>query len=113
MNVEPGLEARIRFADAVQAATDAEFAGVKATARKSGRNAAYPFVPVLAYPAPPAGGLPHVEQVRALAFETRPAAVGAAERVLFEMRVSFTRKLADPTKRALRESRGLPREVPS
>jgi hypothetical protein len=105
-------DSQIQFADDVQAATDREYAGVRATARKAGRNPRYPFVPVLIHSAGGVRGQGRTEQIRGAAYATRAAAVDMAEQALWDRRVAFTRQLGDPRQRALRTSRGLPRDVP-
>lgn len=119
MTGDAALDARIRFADDVQAAVDRAYAGVTPTARKLGRGADRPHVPALRYPDTSGhghysgGGRDGVEQILGLAYASRGEAVEAARRVLFNRQVGLTQKLTDPRHRALREYHGLPREIPS
>lgn len=76
------------------------------TARKSGRTDRWPYVPVIDHGT-------HVEQIRGLAYATRPEAMYAAERHLDQARATLARHLAEPRYRALREQYGLPREIDS
>lgn len=80
-----------------------------ASARKSGRNPLWPYVPVIVHTDDL--GVDHQEQVLGLAFETRPEAVAAAQRRIVARRAQLAEKLANPRYRALRESYGLPREI--
>lgn len=78
-----------------------------ASARKTGRNPKWPYVPVLLDDQ----GRQH--QILARAFETRSEAVAYAEDHLARGRALLAEQLAMPNKRALREWHGLPREMES
>ncbi len=75
---------------------------------KRGRNARYPYVPVIRH----VGGYrPRTEQLLGLAYATRTDAITAAERAIDRRRAKLAYDLAEPCMRALREQSGLPREV--
>jgi hypothetical protein len=86
-------------------AYDARVGRSTPTARKTGRNPKWPYVPVLIL----SGG--QQQQIRGLAYATRPEAIAAAERHIAAIRRRVERDLADPACRALREHYGLPREI--
>lgn len=77
----------------------------KASARKRGSNAAFPYVPVIER------GERSQNPLRGLAYATREEAVAAAQRHLDALRDNLARQLAEPRYRALREHHGLPREI--
>lgn len=81
----------------------------KATAAKRGRNANWPWVPIVNL-GPRARGV-KTWQVRGKAFATRDEAVTCAERAIEHVRAKRERMLLDPRQRALREAYGLPREI--
>lgn len=81
-----------------------------ASARKTGRNPAWPYVPVVLEPADDAGRT-FQRQIRARAFATRAEAVAYAERHIAQRRRDLEAKLADPRYRALRSFHGLPAEM--
>lgn len=82
-----------------------------ATARKQGRNPRFPYVPVILITDDV--GVTRQSQIKGLAYATREEAVDAAERHIWNVRAKLAIDLADPTKRALREQHGLPRELDS
>lgn len=98
------------FTDA--AASDA--AKSTPSAQKRGRNARWPYVPVILHadsgPHARAGGI-RQEQILRKAFATRDEAINYAAEVIERRRADLERKLADPVQRALREWHGLPREL--
>lgn len=80
-----------------------------ASARKTGRNPTWPYVPVIIsthY------GRKTQSQLTKVAFATRNEALEHAQRHLDTVRADIAGKLADPRYRALREQYGLPRELP-
>lgn len=82
------------------------------SARKSGRDPRWPYVPVLLHD--DSHGRPghtRQEQLLGVAYETRGEAVAYAEGHLVGLRRDLERKLAMPTGRALREQHGLPRDL--
>lgn len=81
------------------------------TARKTGRDARWPYVPVIDYAGTPSSPKPHQEQVRGLAYATREEALAAAAHRIDRLRLDLAIKLADPRYRALREQYDLPREI--
>lgn len=93
------MNTSVQIADAV-AATD--FGAP--TARKTGRNPAWPYVPVVLHG-------DRQEQILGKAFATRPEAVAHATKVISHRRTVLARQLADLRYRALREAHGLPREL--
>ena len=98
--------------DAFAEAASKAYAGYKATARKSGRRAEWPYVPVLDRD-PNQRGCDRVHRlsIRGLAFATRDEAVACAERHLSNLIKFMEKRLRDPRHRALREHHGLPREI--
>lgn len=83
------------------------------TARKTGRDPRWPYVPVirptvseLDRPGPPGH-----RQVLGVAYATRDEAIAAAARHIEALRASLAVKLANPGARLLREQYGLPREL--
>lgn len=80
------------------------------SARKSGRNWRYPYVPIVKWVDDV--GAERTTQRLARAFATRDEAVDYAREHLERCRVELARDLRDPRKRALRQFHGLPREVP-
>lgn len=79
-----------------------------ATARKTGRDARWPYVPVIAHSDSPRG---HVTQIRGLAYATRTEAIEAGQAHLDALRAKIAVDLTRPSHRALRQHHGLPREV--
>ncbi|MGF7123297.1 hypothetical protein AB4Z09_25745 [Rhodococcus sp. TAF43] len=73
---------------------------------KRGRNARWPYVPILEL----TGG--RTQQLRGLAYATRGEAVAQAEREIETARASLARRLLVSRHRSLREQFGLPRELP-
>lgn len=78
-----------------------------ATARKTGRDPRWPYVPVLILP----GERRVAQQILGKAFATRSEAVAHAVAVVEANRISLAKRLADPRERALREHHGLPRDI--
>jgi hypothetical protein len=79
------------------------------SARRAGRNPAYPYVPIILL----RDGLhEHKQQITPHAFQTRREAVDFAGYVLDQLGPSIRHRLQDPRERALRELCGLPRELP-
>lgn len=96
---------------AYTAAVDAAYFG-EPTARKTGRNPKWPYVPVIAYNVVPGGPLvPRTHVLVKRAFATRAEAVDYAAAVIARMRASHVAQLAEPRHRALREQYGFPREL--
>lgn len=87
----------------------------KATARKTGRNPKWPYVPIIDHSAGESArvGVPltRTEQIRKRAFATRAEAIYHAEQVILARGWHLKRQLADPRMRALREQHGLPRDI--
>ena len=81
------------------------------SARKSGRDHRWPYVPVLRYRTGGPGGAGYEKQLLGLAYATRIGALEAAERNVSIQRSHLAVQLAQPHKRALREHHGLPREI--
>ncbi|MGV9679090.1 hypothetical protein ACWDSJ_27730 [Nocardia sp. NPDC003482] len=81
-----------------------------AAAAKRGRNPAYPYVPVVKWDL---DGQPRTTQLKGLAYKTREEAVARAQRQIDAERAGLARKLRERGYRALRESYGLPRELPA
>lgn len=86
----------------------------KASARKSGRDPRWPFVPIIDWSErlEREGGFQRTEQVLGLAYETRAEAVAAAQAMIDKRRAAMDADLRDPRKWALREWHGLPRDLP-
>lgn len=98
--------------DAIAQAAAAAYAGHKATARKSGRRAEWPYVPVIDRdPGERGCDRVHKLSVRGLAFATREEAVAAAEMHLAGLVTFLDKRLRDPRHRALRQQHGLPTEL--
>jgi hypothetical protein len=81
----------------------------KPSAAKRGRRSEWPYVPVIDYGI---SHFPQTEQIRARAFATREEAVLDAEAMIAQRRAALAEKLGKRNLRALRESHGLPRELP-
>lgn len=79
-----------------------------ASARKTGRDPRWPYVPVVAHTDSPRG---YVKQVMGLAYATRPEAIARAQAHIDALRRRLAGDLATPRMRALREQHGLPREI--
>jgi hypothetical protein len=81
------------------------------SARKTGRDPRWPYVPVIIHQ----GGVSVVgtrqEQIVRRAFETRDEAIEYADRVIIARRAHLANQMAQPQNRALREHHGLPREI--
>lgn len=78
-------------------------------AYKRGRDARWPYVPVVLVTNDV--GRTVQQQVMGLAYATLPEAQQAARDHIAGLRRSIAAKLADPRYRALREQYGLPREL--
>ena len=100
------------FSEQVRVALDAHDFGT-ATAQKRGRNPRFPYVPVIRHHTGGKGGDGYQEQIRARAFASRDEAIAHAQAVLNQRRSNLGGKVLNPAYRALRESLGLPREIPS
>jgi hypothetical protein len=74
------------------------------TARKTGRNPRWPYVPVLIVNG-------RQQQILGYAYATRDGAIASAVDHIVYARADLAVKLADPRYRALREQYGLPREI--
>jgi hypothetical protein len=96
--------------DIERVAAEADFG--QPSARKGGRDPRWPYVPIVKLTT---YGLNAAEtsQVRGLAYATREEAVAAAARHIAAQRADLAAKLVEPRHRALRESYGLPREIPT
>lgn len=81
-----------------------------ATARKSGRNPKYPYVPIIRL-ASPLESLHQTTQIRGLAYATRQEAVDRAQRAINSHKAAHERKLVIPRLRTNREHWGFPREL--
>lgn len=74
------------------------------SARKSGRNPRWPYVPIVKHG--------HTtQQILGIAYATREEAVATAARNIEALRASIARKLDDRCYRALRQRYGLPAEL--
>lgn len=80
------------------------------SARKSGRDPRWPYVPLLVF-APIDGGRGYTTQVRARAYATRDEAVAHATQRIENMKRTLAERLLDRGARSLREQHGLPREL--
>lgn len=80
------------------------------SARKTGRRAEWPFVPVLLV-TDPSNGVQSQQQLKGVAFATRAEAVDYATEHVAQARRALAERLAEPRNRALREQYGLPREL--
>lgn len=80
------------------------------SAAKRGRNADYPWVPVIVETIN--GERRTTNPAKGLAFSTREEAVACAESRILGSFQHLRRRLMSPTHRAEREFRGLPRELP-
>jgi hypothetical protein len=80
-----------------------------ASAAKRGRNAKWPYVPIVI--TTNNVGKVSTAQILGVAYATREEALERARRHIDACRGDLARKLADPRMRALREQYGLPREV--
>lgn len=82
-----------------------------ASARKSGRNPTWPYVPVILHDVTDGPGGRFIrtrqEQILKRAFATRDEAVACAEAVIARRRASLEAKLAKPNMRALRAQHGV------
>lgn len=97
------------IAAAQQAAEVADFG--TPTARKAGRNPAWPYVPVVRHTMK--GTVKECDsQIRGLAYATHEQAVEGAAAYIRAQRTALAERLLDPRMRALREQHGLPREIP-
>jgi hypothetical protein len=92
----------------IEEAVVACYGGYIASARKTGRNPAWPYVPVYKSPDPYVGGHFHETQIRARAFATRDEAVRFAECHIERLREGMRQSLADPRSRAHRAQWGVP-----
>jgi hypothetical protein len=81
------------------------------SARKTGRDPRWPYVPVIVHEGTPKCPKGFTQQILGLAFETRVEAVDAASVHIEGLRVDLEAMLAEPRHRALREQYGLPREL--
>lgn len=77
----------------------------KPSAAKRGRNPAFPYVPVVVYPARTA----NLAQGRA--YSTREEAVAFCQKHIEHCKQITIARLAEPRNRALREQYGLPRDI--
>lgn len=75
-----------------------------ASARKTGRDSRWPYVPIVMHG-------DRQSQILGVAFATRAEALDFAERHVELQRNVLARQLAAPRFRALREQHGLPREL--
>ena len=75
-----------------------------ASARKSGRDPRWPYVPIIKYADRP---LAPTSQVLGRAFATRSEAVAYAEQCIERERAALERKLSQPNYRALRAQHGV------
>lgn len=92
-----------------------EYFGI-AFARKSGRNPKWPHVPVILtrrIPGRPIADFSMESQIRGLAYATREEAIACAQRSIEAQRAHLRGRLNEPRYRALRESFGLPTEIPT
>lgn len=101
------------IAELARRAAVASWAHVTAGARKGGRRSPWPYVPILKHAPTPGSPAGHTEQLRGLAYATRPEAVEAAQRHRDAAVEDLYRKLLRPEHRALREHHGLPAELPA
>ncbi len=81
-----------------------------ATAALRGRNARFPWVPIVNL-GPNFSRGRKTWQVRGRAYATREEAVACAERAIAHQEATRKAMFADPRQRALREAHGLPREL--
>jgi hypothetical protein len=79
-----------------------------ASAAKRGRNAKWPYVPIVIHND---CCRPTTVQIVGVAYATREEALARAQRHIDGCRSDLAKKLADPRMRALREQYGFPREV--
>lgn len=100
MNIAEMIEQKVSGADFGQP-----------SARKTGRDPRWPYVPVIAHPATPSAPKPWQQQVLGKAYATRQEALAAAESHITAQRSALAHKLAEPRMRALREHYGLPTEL--
>lgn len=92
----------------IEEAVTACYGGYLASARKTGRNPNWPYVPVYKSPDPYVGGHFHETQIRARAYRTRDEAVQVAGLYIEALRDGMRRSLADPRSRAHRAQWGVP-----
>lgn len=104
--------------DVVSADLAAEIARVVAAddlgqpvARKRGRSAQYPYVPLIIRPGGKRDGGTYEQQIRGLSYATADEARAVAERLINAERDDLRRKLAMPNMRVLRQQYGLPRDI--
>lgn len=76
--------------------------GYTAWARKAGRNARWPYVPVYRYPDPLTPGRLHETQIPGRAFETREQALAYCGAYIDHLKQHMRERLSDPRGRALR-----------
>lgn len=98
------------IADAVAAARAAGHFG-RPTARKSGRDPRWPYVPVIDETHLTDNHQTSTRQLLGVAYATRDEAVAAADRHIEALYSSLAARLAVPRHRALREQHGLPTEI--
>ncbi len=93
------------------AVADARKRGVigRPSARRTGRNPEWPYVPVII--TVNEVGTESQKQILGKAFKTRTEAVEYADSVIERWYVDLAKSLADPRYRALRQHYGLPREL--
>lgn len=97
---------------AAKAAAEAADLGA-ATARKTGRDARWPYVPVVRHHTGGLHGDGYDEQLLRRAYATRDEAVQAAGGTIAARRAALAEQLVEPRMRGLREQHGLARELTS
>lgn len=111
----PAAEANVTTTDnffaEVEAVAAAQDFG-KASAAKRGRNPEYPYVPIIDY-GHSRVATSKTQQIRGYAFPDRALALAHAEKTIEFRRSELVKRLKEPRYRALRESFGLPAEVPN
>jgi len=106
------MDSAAAFADAVHAVLDTVNFGI-ASAAKRGRTPKFPYVPVIVYSSQATGAFrARTTQIKGVAYVTGDEAKDCAQRMIDKHRVQYEANLMRPGSRALRESHGLPRELP-
>lgn len=68
----------------------------KASARKTGRNPKFPYVPILIVTHPDTNGMTSQQQILRLAFATRAEAVACAEKHIAGAKAHLAKQLGSP-----------------
>jgi hypothetical protein len=92
----------------IEEAVEAAYSGERGSARKTGRNPKWPYVPVIECGVADVTGYRKWRQVMGIACATREEAVARAERRLEAERSGLADRLANPRNRSLRRFYDVP-----